>query len=346
MAEINIQPYTVFSLTERSETSLVKKSLKALGLQIGFSPYQLAKLDIIISEITSNLFKHTSQQGEILFRMITQDGNQGIELISVDHGPGMADASHMMEDGVSTTQSLGTGMGAIRRLSDEFDIYSRKGWGTLLLSRIFKNKQQASPGDADVQFSTFMVAHPQEEVCGDGLSYKSQGQQHTFLLTDGLGHGIHAHEASRYAIEAFQQTDSTAPCQILQTIHDQLSHTRGAVGMAITVNTAGHTIDYCGVGNIAFRMTAPLVEKGKHGISSNGTLGHNIPARLTEERWVWHDPAWLIVHSDGIDMHWALKDYAGLLRKDLSLVAAALYKDYKRDRDDSTILVVKLNAAS
>ncbi len=343
MAAINTQPYTVLSMTERSETSLLKKPLKALGLQIGFSPYQLAKLDIIISEITSNLFKHTTQQGEILFRMITQGENQGIELISIDHGPGMQDASQMMKDGVSTTQSLGTGMGAIQRLSDEFDIYSQKGWGTLLLSRIFKNEHRAYLTETDIRFSTFMVAHPQEEVCGDGLSYKAKGQQHTFLLTDGLGHGLQAHEASRYAIEAFQQTSSTVPCQILQTIHDHVSRTRGVVGLTFTLDIAQHTIDYCSVGNISFRMTAPLVEKGKHGISANGTLGHIMPARLTGERLVWLDPTWLIIHSDGIKTYWALQDYAGLLLKDLSLIAAALYKDHKRDMDDCAILIVKLN---
>jgi anti-sigma regulatory factor (Ser/Thr protein kinase) len=66
-------------------------------------------------------------------------GNNGVEVISIDNGPGIADIKKMMVDGSSTKQTLGNGLGAIQRLSDKFDIYSQKDWGTIILSRIFQN---------------------------------------------------------------------------------------------------------------------------------------------------------------------------------------------------------------
>ena len=43
----------------------------------------------------------------------------------------------MMQDGMSTTNTMGHGLGSIKRLSDTFELYSQPGWGTIILSRIY-----------------------------------------------------------------------------------------------------------------------------------------------------------------------------------------------------------------
>ena len=338
------QPHVSFSIDERSEISLLKKMLKKLALQIGLTNYQLAKLDIIISEITSNFLKHATTPGEILYREIRRGANSGVEIIGIDHGPGMHDPTHLMKDGVSTVNSMGTGMGAMKRLSDQFGIYSLPGWGTLLLSRIFKEDYRANQADTSFDYATLMVAYPGEEVCGDGLSYKSNGDTHTFLVTDGLGHGPHAHEASAQAVAAFQQASTTDPPALISSIHERIAHTRGAVGMVLTLDLLHHTITYYGIGNISLRKVS--AEETKRGISTQGILGQNVRNHLSVTPLTWSDTALLVVHSDGIDNRWEVRNYPELTNQDPSLIAAALYKDHQRGRDDCAILVIKINIAS
>ena len=333
------QPHVRFSIDERSEINLLKKKLRKLGVVTGLPDHQLGKLDIIISEITSNFLKHATAPGEVLYRSIRRGTNPGLEIIAIDPGPGMRDPARMMQDGVSTTHSMGTGLGAIQRLSDEFDTYSRFGWGTLLLSRIFKEKYQHHSADPGFDCATLMVAYPGEEVCGDGLSYKSSEDTHTFLVTDGLGHGPHAHEASAQAAAAFQHTASTDPYTLIKAIHEAITRTRGAVGMVVTLNRRRHTIDYYGIGNISFRKIS--AEETKRGISTQGIMGQNVRNPLTPASLTWSDDALWVVHSDGIDGKWKVGHYPGLRDQDLSLLAAAIYKDHQRGNDDCTILVIR-----
>ena len=337
---MNDQPYDSFYINERSQVGLLKKLLKQLGIKAGLSTYQLAKLDIIASEIASNLLKHATPPGQILFREVAQMANSGIEIIGIDNGPGMQDVSRLMLDGVSTTSTLGTGIGAIRRLSDQFDIYSRPGWGTLLLSRIFKGEYDPSSVDEEIDYAALRVPYPGESVCGDGVSYKKEGNTHSFLVTDGLGHGPHAHEASVQAAAAFQRASATDPSALIQSVHQSITHTRGAVGTALTIKISDQMAEYYGVGNISLRMIQK--NASERGITAQGILGQNIRQRLSVRTLACQGHAWLILHSDGLSEKWKIENYPGLLGRDLALIAAALYKDHQRGKDDCALLVIYL----
>ena len=47
------------------------------------------------------------------------------------------------------------------------------------------------------------------------------------------------------------------------------------------------------------------------------------------------------MHSDGLISHWKLDAYPGLALRDPALVAAVLYRDFQRGRDDVTVLVAR-----
>jgi hypothetical protein len=53
----------------------------------------------------------------------------------------------------------------------------------------------------------------------------------------------------------------------------------------------------------------------------------------------------IIMHSDGIGTSWALGKYPGLATAHPSLVAAILFRDFNRGRDDATILVIRVGGA-
>ena len=336
---MNDQPYGSYLIEERSEVNALKKKVRKLGVRIGLSEHRLAQLDIIIAEITSNFLKHAAPPGEVLYRSIRQGSQVGVEIVGIDRGPGMYNPEHSLQDGVSTTRTMGTGMGAIQRLSDQFDLYSLPHWGTLVLARLFDTSPP--PTDAPVRCATLLVNYPGEAVCGDALSYKQRDTQHTFLLTDGLGHGPHAHEASAQAVVAFQETPTTDPAALIQAIHQRIARTRGAVGLVLTLDVARRTIAYHGVGNISLRKISE--EKTQRALSTQGIIGQNVHQPLTVAPFRWSDDALFVLHSDGIGNRWDIDAYPGLRYRDPTLLAAALYKDHQRGKDDCSILVIGMN---
>jgi hypothetical protein len=44
------------------------------------------------------------------------------------------------------------------------------------------------------------------------------------------------------------------------------------------------------------------------------------------------------MHSDGLTTHWDVDRYPGLLHMHPSLIAGVLYRDFRRRRDDVTVL--------
>lgn len=48
-----------------------------------------------------------------------------------------------------------------------------------------------------------------------------------------------------------------------------------------------------------------------------------------------------MLHSDGLKSRWTLGSYAGLLRRDPTIVAGVLFRDFERGRADATALVAK-----
>ncbi|MDB5241829.1 MAG: hypothetical protein JWP57_2454, partial [Spirosoma sp.] len=151
--------------------SIIKRDVRALAMSLGFATVRISEIEIIIAELTSNLVKY-AQAGELLVRTISEATNAGIEIISADNGPGMVDTSRMMMDGVSTTKSLGQGLGAVERLADFFELYSLPGRVTIGLVRLWLKPpgQPLIPPAATAQ--ALLVSKVDETPCGDGFYCK------------------------------------------------------------------------------------------------------------------------------------------------------------------------------
>ena len=117
--------HVVFSANDRSYFAILKKEIHLLAVSANFNEKKVAEIDIIVAEMVSNLVKHAGG-GRLLVRLMEEDHLQGMEIISVDDGPGMTDITRMVADGVSTKNTLGQGLGAIKRLSDTFQVFSRR----------------------------------------------------------------------------------------------------------------------------------------------------------------------------------------------------------------------------
>jgi len=88
-----------------------------------------------VSELANNLFFHTRTGGIIQCYHIEKAGKSGIEVIGHDDCVGIADIEQAMTDGFSTNGGLGSGLGGMQRLMDEFEITSERGVGTHIVMR-------------------------------------------------------------------------------------------------------------------------------------------------------------------------------------------------------------------
>ncbi|PZR28849.1 MAG: serine/threonine protein kinase [Citrobacter freundii] len=335
--------HEVISLPDRSYQAIARAELKAITAKVGFTPHRLAEIEIIIAEITSNLVKHTTSGGQILCRVLDEPGQEGIELISIDDGPGIAALSHSMKDGISSKKTLGQGLGAIQRLSDLFDIYSIQGWGTIVLSRVYLKKPKVIKPVEKLMMETLRVAKTGEKKCGDNWTLFLKGKLAMLTMIDGLGHGEDADAAATAAVEHFRKQTVGGPCDQLRDISTVIKKTRGAVMTIAQIDVANKQMTYCSVGNILTRLVnQPLSMAARTFSSYNGIVGHTLPRVMNNTTIPWDGKLdMLIMHSDGLSGRWDLGKYPRILQKHGMVLCAALYKDHNRGTDDTTVAAIR-----
>jgi anti-sigma regulatory factor (Ser/Thr protein kinase) len=318
-------------VADQSQTSAARYVARDAAARAGFDDEDSYRAGLVATELATNLVKHATG-GEILVRGL---GDAQIEVVAIDRGPGMDDLARSQADGHSTAGTSGTGLGAARRLADDFDIHSQAGRGTVVLARLRAGR---APRPAAAAFDTagISVAKSGEPVCGDSWQVLLRPEAILAIVADGLGHGVHAHEASRAAVASIDPRRDTNLVSLLQTMHNGLRHTRGAAVAVAEIGLRSQIVKYAGIGNISATIYTPAATR--HAVSLNGTLGHEARA-FREYSYPWHHDAVFVMFSDGLGTHWTLDAYRGLLQRHPAIVAAVLYRDFSRQRDDVTVVV-------
>ena len=262
-------------------------------------------------------------------------------MLALDKGPGISDLPKALSDGYSTTGSAGGSLGAVRRNTNIFGITTRHGYGTVILARIKQPKQ--APSQMRHVVAGLCVPYPGEHVCGDEWVVAPSAEKLGVLLADGAGHGPEVRRASLRAIEIFGQCARVSPEETAQSVHRALAATRGAaIAIAqIDPTASGGKVSFVGIGNIS----AALVDGTgvRRMVSYNGTAGHVAP-RIRAFQYPYSGVPTVILHSDGLTGRWDLGEYPGLTNAHPSLIAAILYRDFRRGRDDASIVAVRRNS--
>lgn len=115
---------------EPSAVGAVRRVAVGLAQDAGFDTERVGQVAVAVTEAASNLVKH-AVEGMALVRPCP-GAPEVVELITLDHGPGMPDVARAMRDGYSTSGTLGIGLGAITRIASSYDVHSLPGKGTLL----------------------------------------------------------------------------------------------------------------------------------------------------------------------------------------------------------------------
>jgi anti-sigma regulatory factor (Ser/Thr protein kinase) len=320
----------------QSDIGECRRSAKRLGDGFSFDETTAGRIAIITTELTTNIVRHAGS-GEILLQVLDDGMTQEFEVLAIDKGPGMRDVGVCMTDGFSTGGTAGQGLGAVSRLSSTFDIHSTEGKGTVALARIARSREPAPFGaNRSIQLGAINVAVAGEIECGDTWRMAQCGTRVSVLVADGLGHGPLAATAAQGAALAFLARPFDDPSTTMQNLHRRLSGTRGAAAACAVLDIDGSNIKYSGVGNITGSVVT--AERTRGMVSHNGTLGVQL-LRSQQFEYEWPRGSHVVMHSDGLSARWALPAYPGLQMRHPGIIAAMLYRDFVRRRDDATVIV-------
>ncbi len=103
----------------------------------GFTAVGKASVMTAVSELTRNIIKYAGR-GRLRIRVIRDDRRTGVEAIVEDEGPGISNINEALADHYSTGGTLGLGLPGVKRLMDEFDMWSELGKGTRVTIKKWK----------------------------------------------------------------------------------------------------------------------------------------------------------------------------------------------------------------
>ncbi len=358
---------------EPSAGAACRSAAVALAHRLGFPATRADQVVLAVTEAATNLHKH-ARDGAVLLRAGPDD--TGIELVTIDSGPGVPDVGAALRDGHSTAGSLGIGLGAISRLADFCDMYSAPGYGTALVARFEKvpgprvwpcctgltrpitgetecgdvyaavqpepvqpEPGQAGPGQAQPGQAGPVQPEPGQAEGLTGLGQAGPGL--TGILCDGLGHGPLAAAAARAGVAAVLEAPDGEPAALLERAHRRMGPTRGGAVSIASVDAAhagGPVVRFAGLGNVAGWI---LTAEARSGMASiPGIAGHQA-RKFRQFEYALPAGAAVVLHSDGLTSRWDARALPGLAGRDPLVIAAMLLAAAGRHRDDAGILVLK-----
>jgi len=102
-------------------------------VELGFSLVDLTKMVTAASELARNTLIH-GRGGTVTIESLEDGSKRGVRMTFEDEGPGIPDIARALQDGFTTGNGMGLGLGGSRRLVNEFEIQSNAGTGTRVIA--------------------------------------------------------------------------------------------------------------------------------------------------------------------------------------------------------------------
>jgi anti-sigma regulatory factor (Ser/Thr protein kinase) len=327
-------------VSDASDVSAARRAAKRTAEVIGFDEVAREEIALVVSELGSNLVEHASG-GTLTIKPLDSLGRRGLQVESLDSGPGIEDVGQAVADGYSTTGSLGYGLGTVNRLADEFEITSRggSGPGTHIVCQHWLRRRGASEsGRPPLDFGAATRAHPGMRVNGDAFVIKRRDESALVAVIDGLGHGQYAHRASQKARQYVERHPDQELTRLFRGVGRACRGTRGVVMAVARFDWREERLTFGMVGDVAARVFGNREPIGFH--IRRGILGGQAPnPAVTHHAW---DPEnVLVLHSDGLTSRWRWGDFPGLADRSATEAARELLRRLGKENDDATVVVVK-----
>ena len=314
--------------TDTGGTSVVRRCIRAMAIDERLPDSIRDRAVLVGTELATNLQRH-AVGGELF--VTARDG--GLDLLSLDRGPGIPDLEAALRDGFSTAGGLGDGMGICQRQSDQFEIQTGS-HGTLVRSRIGPGEERASWGVVERAYPPGYEAG-WSSPSGDAWRVASDATYDYLLVVDALGHGRRAASAAEVATSA-AECFPNPPDAALAVVSRAIGSGRGAVGAALRIDRRRRTVEVAIVGNVAARILGPT--HGKRVASRDGILGPRMPTPRVETCPLPPGHA-VLIHTDGVSARRRVQipDTASALMQ-----AAYVYRAGARFSDDACVMAYQL----
>lgn len=176
-----------------------------------------------------------------------------------------------------------------------------------------------------------------EQVCGDSYTIDVNGTRALFSVSDGLGHGPKAAEASQAFSDCVNEYADCDVDELMRRAHKRLTPTRGAAAAILRLDEAAGVIDFTGVGNIILYSNG---NKAIHPVCAPGIVGHRL-RKVLPFTFDMPQTALLAMCSDGISSRVDLSAYAQM---EPQAIADTLLADHGKEHDDVTCVVIRYSS--
>ena len=184
----SLRPHHTIAISHASDIAAARRAGQSMADKIGFNEVGAGRLALIISEAATNILKHAGD-GRIFLSEARSGAHRGIDVVALDAGPGIGNLAYALRDGVSSVGTAGTGLGAMRRLADEFDAYAPRDKGAAFSMRLWNGTPPAAPFPPFTS-GALTVPIASEEECGDAWGMAYEHGALSLLSIDGLGHDL------------------------------------------------------------------------------------------------------------------------------------------------------------
>ena len=129
----------LIEIAGEADIVLARSAARRLATQLGFSLMDQSRITTAVSELARNIVRYaTGGNGSIHLKELAGAQGVGIEVVAEDKGPGIPDIDQAMQQGYSSGSGLGLGLSGTKRLTDEMEIRSELGVGTVVIVRKWK----------------------------------------------------------------------------------------------------------------------------------------------------------------------------------------------------------------
>ena len=320
---------------------LVRSKLSAISQRLGFPSAKRERMAVVVGEMVTNQVKYAGGKGMI---QVWEQPGPTLDILALDYGPGIANLNQAQEDGFSTGNTLGKGLGSIKRMSDQACIYTsaangakqEKIWtGTAVLARFHAgNGKVAKPTE---NLGLFARALSDDRYNGDHIYARIKPEQTRWVHMDGLGHGQAANQATSNLMGCVD--NEMQPNALIHCLDERLRSSRGAVAILTELDAKTRRLSIHGIGDMqAFVVQGDKMNRYSF---SPGVLGKEFKMPNPVQVELGKN-AVVITVSDGIRRSWDENSFPGLFNQHPQLIAYVLGNIMARISDDQSLCVMRL----
>ncbi|MEI7501150.1 MAG: SpoIIE family protein phosphatase [Bacteroidota bacterium] len=349
--EIARQNILSLQIDNESDVGVCRRKAVTLAAQMGFDEVKTGEVAIMVTELVTNVIRHGGGKGKLVICQFSDTHeHNALEIWCCDSGKGIPNLSKVLKDGYSGKDSLGIGMGTIRRFSDAMEInpslspdfrdaffVGHHHFKNCIRTLKYLPARSWIGANRKLEVGAASLCKPGELVNGDGYLVNHFGPDLCVAaVIDGLGHGSEANLASHLAREQIILKAELPVNVLMQHVHNALQGTRGSTIGLMRLDTENQKISYSGIGNIeGFLFTA---EGKKNLMSYGGIMGHNMRTPRVFD-FDFKPGDFICLYSDGITTHWKFDDVSWNEHPQKS--AEYILNHFSRRNDDATVLIIR-----